>query len=184
MSNESSKSSPLHCEVTYPRPDVALAVRYEVSYSSTATDGRLMDIYAPSEDAAPRAAIVIASGYPAAGLRHYAGCSPRALASITSWAQLLASEGLAAITYDAVEPTTDVRSVLALLRRKMHDWASTRIGWEFLRARAMHPSLLRQSPPAACKVPSCSIRFRWMDRIAAPWKRHRGSSALRIRARS
>lgn len=115
-SSESAKSSPLHCEVRYPRSHVAISIRRDVSYSSVATDGHLMDIYAPVAETTLRSAIVIASGYPAAGLKKYAGCSARLLPASTSWAQLLASEGVVVIAYDAVDPTGDLETLLAYLR--------------------------------------------------------------------
>lgn len=119
MSNESaesSKPSPLHCEVRFPRPEVALSVRREVSYSNVVSDGRLMDVYASAGATAFRSAIIIASGYPAAGLEKYVGCSARQLPSITSWARLLASEGFTVVAYDAVDPTSDLEVLLAYLR--------------------------------------------------------------------
>lgn len=115
-SSESPQSSPLHCEVRYRRPQVAISIRRDVSYSSVATDGRLMDIYAPDAETMLRSAIVIASGYPAAGLKKYAGGSARQLPATTSWAQLLASEGVVVIAYDAVDPTRDLETLLAYLR--------------------------------------------------------------------
>ncbi len=116
MANEPSQTSPLHREVLYPRPDLPLAVRRDVPYSSSVSDGRLMDIYSPFADASLRPAIVIASGYPAAGLRQHLGCSGRELPAITSWARLLGTEGIAAVIYDAVEPAADLHAVLTFLR--------------------------------------------------------------------
>lgn len=116
MADESPKSHPFDCEVRYPHPQSPLAVRLDISYSSDPADGRVMDMYSPVDRVAPAPAIIIGSGYPAAGLRKHFGHSSRRFPATTSWARLLASEGVTAIAYDAVDAASDLASLIAFLQ--------------------------------------------------------------------
>lgn len=150
MSNEPSQS-PLHREVQYPRRSAALAVTRDVPYSRDERDGRVMDLYAVTNSSAPRATLIIASGYPAAGLEKYTGHSARTLPAMTSWAQLLAEQGFAVVVYDAVDPATDLACVAAWLRAE-----GARVGVDASRLGVLATS--GNSPVALAAVAAGGLR--------------------------
>ena len=129
MSSRSPTSSPLDRAVCYPQSRLPVAVRRSIPYASSHDLERVMDIYSPEcSEAGP--AIVIATGYPKAGLMQYVGRSAREFGSVISWAQLLASHGVAAITYDAADPGTDLNRLIAHVRTDGLRWGidGTRLG--------------------------------------------------------
>jgi hypothetical protein len=115
MSNESSASS-FDRDVRYPPSPSPIAIRLDVPYSSDPADGRLIDMYSPVDRAERRPAIIIGSGYPAAGLRQHFGRSSRKFTATISWAKLLAAQGMSTIVYDAVDPAADLERLIRFLR--------------------------------------------------------------------
>lgn len=117
----SPSSSPLDRSVCYPPAQASISIRRDVTFACDRDPDRLMDIYSPaSTETAP--AIVIASGYSKAGLTQHVGRSARGFGSAVSWARLLASHGIAAITYDAVHPAEDLRCLFERLRTEGSQW--------------------------------------------------------------
>ena len=82
---------------TMPAMDRVLVQR-DVSYSDDPV--LTMDLYRPMEDTAvARGAVILVTGYPDPGFERMAGCSIKQIGAFVSWAQLLASSGVVAITY-------------------------------------------------------------------------------------
>src|SRR5262252_10981489 len=74
-------------------------------------DGLLMNIYCPSPRPGVRApVVVIAFGYP----DPHAGV--RSFGPVTSWAQLIAASGMAAVIYGPGVPAEDVDAAVAYVR--------------------------------------------------------------------
>lgn len=84
----------------------------------------LMDVYYPSPTAAPPPVVVIPMAYPDPAGRI------RGFGPLTSWAQLLAASGMAAVIYGAESPAEDVHSVLRHVRENAEGLGvdGTRIG--------------------------------------------------------
>jgi hypothetical protein len=110
--------NPSEWSVRYPHPASIATVRYDVPFSTEPNSARLMDIYtvAPIRAALP-GAILIATGYPAAGLKLHFGRAARGFGSARSWAALFAAQGVAAITYDAVDPANDLPLLAEFLKQ-------------------------------------------------------------------
>lgn len=115
-------------ELAQPRHEIALkpvvlrmpcmddvSVRADVPYK---TAEHRMDLYYPPTSKAGPAlpAVLFVFGFPDAGTRQKLGCSGKEMASYVSWARLVASFGMVAITYVASEPDRDVRDVLEYVR--------------------------------------------------------------------
>jgi dienelactone hydrolase len=100
-------------KVIYRMPGMDdVAVRRDIAYQ-TADDGSLlMDIYHPPAIASGTRVpvVVIVFGYPdpQSGIRKFG--------PVTSWAQLIAMTGMAAVIYGSSEPADDVHTVLRYLR--------------------------------------------------------------------
>jgi hypothetical protein len=60
----------------------------------------------------PLGTAIVVSGFDSRGLRHRFGRSAREIGSAISWSAAFSAEGIAAITYDAVDPITDLACVL------------------------------------------------------------------------
>jgi hypothetical protein len=99
-------------KVAYRLPGMdALPVRRNLTYRSTSGSGLLMDVYYPSSQPGPRAPVVLAPlAYPDPE------CRVRMYGPVTSWAQLIAASGMAAVLYGAEAPQEDVHAVLRHLR--------------------------------------------------------------------
>jgi dienelactone hydrolase len=96
-----------------------VTVRADVPYKTAETDAsHRMDLYYPPTPKAGPAlpAVLFVFGYPDAGTRRKVGCSGKEMASYISWARLVASFGLVAITYTASEPDRDLLDLLEHLR--------------------------------------------------------------------
>ena len=109
-------------KVVYTLPGMeALPVRRDISYRG----GLLMDIYYPAlEPGAVAPVVVFPLGYPdpLGGVR--------AFGPLTSWAQLIAASGMAAVLYGQESPAVDVDAVLAYLRANAAELAldTSRLG--------------------------------------------------------
>ena len=89
----------------------ALPVRRDLTYRSTSGSSLPVDIYYPSSATTHRAPVILAPlGYPdpQGGVR--------AFGPLTSWAQLMAASGMAAVLYGNEEPDEDADAVLHYLR--------------------------------------------------------------------
>ena len=99
-------------KVAYRLPGMdELPVRRNLTYRSTSGSGLLMDVYYPSSQPGPCAPVVLvplAYPDPEARVRMYG--------PVTSWAQLIAAAGMAAVLYGAEAPEEDVHAALRYLR--------------------------------------------------------------------
>jgi hypothetical protein len=95
-------------KVRYTLPNMEeVTVHHDLPYR----DGLLMNIYCPSPKPGVRApVVVIAFGYPdpQAGVRSFG--------PVTSWAQLIAASGMAAVIYGPSVPAEDVDAAVAYVR--------------------------------------------------------------------
>jgi len=95
-----------------------VAVRRGLAYRDTPDGALTMDVYYPTKGAeAPPATVVFVNGYSDAGVRAMLGCALKEMASFVSWAQLIASSGLAAVVYETGrDPAVDAQSIIAYLQ--------------------------------------------------------------------
>ncbi|MFN7943440.1 MAG: hypothetical protein U0X73_17745 [Thermoanaerobaculia bacterium] len=78
-----------------------------------------LDLYLPAaaQGGAPPPAVVIVGGYPDPGLERRLGCRFMDMGWSTGWARLLATCGIAAVTYANRDPAADLVALLDHLRR-------------------------------------------------------------------
>lgn len=96
----------------------AVVGRRDVPYALVDGERLVMDIYRPAgpENDGPTPAVLFVTGYPDEGMRKAVGCHTKDMASYVTWAQLMATSGLVAITYTNRNPVTDVHDVLRYVR--------------------------------------------------------------------
>jgi len=92
----------------------ALVVRQDVPYALIDGERLTMDIYYSAGPASHEGtpAVLFVTGYSDEGMRKVVGCNAKDMASYISWAQLVATSGLVAITYTTRRPAADVQEVL------------------------------------------------------------------------
>ena len=107
-----TKSHPqFSAEVVLPVPPFTGRIQ-QLAYGP---DGRDADIYLPAtQQALP--VVVFVTGYPDPGFKAMTGLSQRDIAQTVSWAKLLCSAGIAAVSYSAIEPVADGLRVLSWLK--------------------------------------------------------------------
>ena len=90
-----------------------------VKYARGANGPLVMDVYLPPDVTARelRPAVVFATGYADPGFERFAGSKLKNMGSYISWAQLLASMGMIAVTYENENPHRDGIAVLEHLKR-------------------------------------------------------------------
>jgi dienelactone hydrolase len=106
--------------VLYTVPEMSgVIVRRDQEYARSDSGPLTIDLYCPpgGGDGAPAPAVLFVTGFPDPGAQKIFGCRLKDMGSYTSWAQLAAASGLAAVTYTNNEPAADVHSVLQYLRR-------------------------------------------------------------------
>jgi dienelactone hydrolase len=117
MSQEAEPNGMTKKRVVYRLPGMdAVTVRQDVEYRQAETGALTMDLYYPSESAAPPPAVLFVTGYPDAGFQQMFGCKLKEMGSYVSWGRLAAVSGLVAITYTNQEPATDALAVLRYVR--------------------------------------------------------------------
>ena len=97
--------------VAYHAPGMdALPTRRDLTYRATSGARLLMDVYLPSPSGQNPPLVVLPMAYadPTARVRAYG--------PLTSWAQLLAASGMAAVVYGTEAPAEDVHAVLRHVR--------------------------------------------------------------------
>lgn len=103
--------------VLYDRPGTdRVVVRDGLTYpSSTAGNPPLaFDLYLPPDPPpGPLPVVVFVAGFPDPGFERFVGCKLKDMASYVTWAKLVASAGIAAITYTNVDPAGDIAALLA-----------------------------------------------------------------------
>jgi len=104
--------------MVYPPPEPEqVTVVAGIEYAQAATGPLTLDLYAPvrtSPVALP--AIVLVAGYQDPGYEKLLGCRFKDMAMATSWARLVASFGMVAVTYGNSRPTEDLEALLRYVR--------------------------------------------------------------------
>jgi len=100
-----------------PEPD-QVTVTAGIVYTQSETGPLTLDVYAPARRAPSVAlpAIVLVAGFSDAGYEKLLGCRFKDMALSTSWARLVASFGMMAVTYGNLLPTPDLDTVLRYVR--------------------------------------------------------------------
>ncbi len=98
--------------------DIEVSVRQEIPYRTTETETLTFDLYRPASAATPLPVVVFVIGFSDVGTRTFVGCNAKDMQCYVSWANLMATSGLAAVTYTTTAPTTDVHDLLHHLRRE------------------------------------------------------------------
>jgi hypothetical protein len=106
--------------VVYEIPGAdAVTVRRDEPYRSTDAGDLTFDLYSPPD--ARRGmklpAVVLVAGYPDPGVERAFGCRFKEMGSSVSWGRLIASSGLAVITYTNREPSADILELLPFVRQ-------------------------------------------------------------------
>jgi dienelactone hydrolase len=105
--------------MVYPQPDADQVVtRIGVEFAQTASGPLTLDVYAPARRSTPVAlpAIVLVAGYSDVGYEGFMGCRFKDMALSTTWARLVASFGMIAVTYGNERPAEDLESLLRYVR--------------------------------------------------------------------
>jgi dienelactone hydrolase len=94
-------------------------VRLQSDVEYPGADGPLtFDLYSPAgPNPVPRGVVVSVAGYPDPGMERRFGCRTKDMGASKSWGRLIASSGLAAVTYENREPARDIHALLEYLRR-------------------------------------------------------------------
>jgi dienelactone hydrolase len=105
--------------MVYPRPDADQVVaRLGVEFAQTDSGPLTLDVYAPARRSTPVAlpAIVLVAGYSDVGYEGFMGCRFKDMAMSTTWARLVASFGMIAVTYGNERPAEDLQALLRYVR--------------------------------------------------------------------
>jgi hypothetical protein len=98
-------------KVVYQLPGMeALPVRRDLTFRATSGAELLMDVYYPSLTDQPVPLVLMPMAYPDPTAR------VRGYGPLTSWAQLIAASGMAAVVYGTEAPEMDVHALLRYLR--------------------------------------------------------------------
>jgi len=107
-------------QVVYPtRASTRVNVRRDIDYSADSGGTRTMDLYSKPDatNHSRTPAVVIVAGFPDVGYRKVMGCRFKDTGSSVSWGRLLASLGMAVVTYSNQDPVVDAAELLGYLRR-------------------------------------------------------------------
>src|SRR6185369_11550240 len=108
----------------YPLPaDDQIVVRAGVEYTRTEAGPLTLDNYLPARlpPSVAVPAIVLVAGYSDVGYETVTGCRFKDMAMCTTWARLVASFGMAAVTYGNERPAEDLDAVLRYVRAHAAD---------------------------------------------------------------
>ncbi|MGE0623945.1 MAG: alpha/beta hydrolase [Pseudomonadales bacterium] len=104
---------PTSQQITLTLPQTASVTVRQQTYRNNGSDRPVLDLYQPSEPATgARPAVLFVNGYPDPGFRRVMGCAYKDMGATVAWARLVGATGMAAITYENVEPLADARRVL------------------------------------------------------------------------
>lgn len=94
-----------------------VAIRRDIQYHQTETGPLTLDIYQPaaSADSRPAPVVLFVSGLPDVGVSNPLGCLFKEVEMFVSLARLVASSGMAAVTYSTRHPVDDIERVIDYL---------------------------------------------------------------------
>jgi dienelactone hydrolase len=93
------------------------AVRRDIAYAASETGPLTMDVYRPADAGdSPLPAIILAGGFPDAGVSLTLGCTSKQMEMVISWAQLIAATGICAVAYTKQNPSRDLVRLVHYLR--------------------------------------------------------------------
>jgi acetyl esterase/lipase len=100
-----------------PEPDQVL-VTSGIEYGRHDSGPLTLDVYAPARrpSAVALPAVVLVAGYSDVGYEKVTGCRFKDMAMSTTWARLVASFGMVAVTYGNARPADDLDAVLRHVR--------------------------------------------------------------------
>jgi dienelactone hydrolase len=110
--------------MVYPLPDADQVTEIRgIEYAHGETGPLTLDVYAPARRAPSVAlpAIVLVAGYSDIGYEPFLGCRFKDMAMSTSWARLVASFGMVAVTYGNARPADDLDALLRYVREHAAD---------------------------------------------------------------
>jgi hypothetical protein len=118
MSDDAPRRHMREIPMVYPMPDPdQVVVTSGIEYGRDETGPLTLDTCAPARrSAAALPAIVLVAGYSDTGYEKFLGCRFKDMAMSTSWARLVASFGLVAVTYGNARPADDLDTVLRYVR--------------------------------------------------------------------
>jgi acetyl esterase/lipase len=104
--------------MVYPPPEADQVVtRLGVEYMQSASGPLTLDVYAPvRQTAVALPAIVCVAGFSDVGYESYLGARFKDMAMITTWARLVASFGMVAVTYGNERPVEDLDALVQYVR--------------------------------------------------------------------
>jgi len=148
----------------YPHPEAdQVSVQTGIEYVRTDAGALTIDVYAPARRSPSVAlpAIVLVAGYSDIGYETVTGCRFKDMAMSTSWAKLVASFGMAAVTYGNARPKEDLEAVLQYIRAHGPEWGidAERLGlWGLSGNGPLALATLAASPAGSfkCGVFSCA----------------------------
>ena len=112
--------------VVLQRPGMQdIAVRSANPYGD---DGRIFDLYLPVDPPDPAPVVVLATGYADEAMAAMVGCPLKDTRGYGDWARLLATTGVAAVTYVNRDPASDLAALLHELGARDYGIDATRIG--------------------------------------------------------
>ena len=149
--------------LVYPQPDAEqIVTRLGIEFAQTASGPLTLDVYGPARRPASVAlpAIVLVAGYPDGGSASLLGCRFKDMAASTTWARLVASFGMIAVTYGNDDPAADLQSLLRYVRERAAELGvdAERLAlWAMSGNGPLALATLASAPPGSfkCGVFSC-----------------------------
>ena len=163
MSQDPPRRHMREIPMVYPQPDADQVVtRLGIEFTQTASGPLTLDVYAPARStpvALP--AIVLVAGYSDVGYEGFMGCRFKDMALSTTWARLVASFGMIAVTYGNERPAEDLESLLRHVREHAAELGidAERLAlWGLSGNGPLALATLASSPPGSfkCGVFSCA----------------------------
>jgi len=120
MSPDTQRDHIFKKRVVYTRPGAdAVTIRRDEPYRAADGSALPMDLYYPphSTSGAQTPVVIFITGFSDVGAQRLFGAPLKQMGSYTSWAQLAAASGLAAITYTNREPAADAHAIVRHVRQ-------------------------------------------------------------------
>ncbi len=113
MTDSIPKTNPIFTNEIVYQETYAGEIRKDISYGS---DSLVMDIYYPENGKDRVPVVIFVMGFSDPGFEAMTGMKFMQLKPYTSWARLIAANGMAAVLYSAVDPVADVIKLVEYLR--------------------------------------------------------------------